>query len=270
MNTLDVPGASLRYEVVGDGPLLVLIPGANGDHAIYQPLAHAFADQYCVLTYDRRGFSESVLTGAQDYEHRLERDAADVQQLIAALSDEPALVFGSSSGAIVALHVLLRHPDVVRRLFVHEPPLVKLLPDGEPWVQRGQQVYDLYQATGPVTAQQQFVEQVVAPVDRRAMSMAPDANQGPFRIANATYWFEREVRQYPTIDLDLEAVRAYNDRIVVLVGQEGQGAMPTQTASILAERLGLAVTSVPGAHVGYITHVAAFAAAFRAMLAASV
>ena len=31
MSTLKVPGAQLYYEVSGDGPLLILIPGAKGE-----------------------------------------------------------------------------------------------------------------------------------------------------------------------------------------------------------------------------------------------
>jgi len=84
MSTLKVPGAQLSYEVDGDGPLLILIPGARGEGEVFRPLAHLLSAQYQVVTYDRRGFSRSSLDGPQDYDHRLETDAADVRRLIRA------------------------------------------------------------------------------------------------------------------------------------------------------------------------------------------
>src|SRR6266702_1245596 len=63
MSTLNVPGVQLFYEVSGSGPLLILIPGARGDGAVFRPLAHHLSAQYQVVTYDRRGFSRSSLAG---------------------------------------------------------------------------------------------------------------------------------------------------------------------------------------------------------------
>ena len=59
MSTLDVPGAVLHYETQGSGPVLVLVPGANGEAGIFKPLADALQDAFTVVRYDRRGFSDS-------------------------------------------------------------------------------------------------------------------------------------------------------------------------------------------------------------------
>ena len=66
MSTLKVPSAQLYYEVSGNGPLLILIPGARGEGEVFRPLAHHLSAQYQVVTYDRRGFSRSSLDGPQD------------------------------------------------------------------------------------------------------------------------------------------------------------------------------------------------------------
>ena len=39
MDTLELQGAKLRYYRVGQGPVLILIPGANGTGDIFMPLA---------------------------------------------------------------------------------------------------------------------------------------------------------------------------------------------------------------------------------------
>src|SRR5260370_41985842 len=96
MSTLKVPGAQLSYEVSGDGPLLILIPGARGEGAVFRQVARTLVTRYQVVIYDRRGFSRSQLDGPQDYEHRLETDADDVRRLIEHQTSQPATVFGNS------------------------------------------------------------------------------------------------------------------------------------------------------------------------------
>src|SRR3546814_20961907 len=81
--------------------------------------------RYTFATYDRRGFSRSQLDGQQDYDRRLETDANDVRRLIEHSSDQPAILFGSSTGGIIVLEVLARHPSVVRTLVPHEPSPVR-------------------------------------------------------------------------------------------------------------------------------------------------
>ncbi len=80
---------------------MLMVPGANGEADIFTMVTEHLAAHYTVVTYDRRGFSRSQLDGPQDYDHRLETDANDVRRLIEHLSDEPATVFGTSSGGVV-------------------------------------------------------------------------------------------------------------------------------------------------------------------------
>ena len=155
-NILDVPGARLYYEVRGSGPLMLMVPGATGSAYSFQKVAEHLAAHYTVVTYDRRGFSQSQLNGPQDYAHRLETDADDIRRLIEHLSKEPAIVFGSSSGGIIVLEVLIRHPSVVRTLVPHEPAAVRLLPDGQKWVDFFFGVYDLYRQSGIEPAVKKF------------------------------------------------------------------------------------------------------------------
>ncbi|MDO3634589.1 alpha/beta fold hydrolase [Mycolicibacterium arseniciresistens] len=146
MSALDVPGAQLYYETRGNGPLFVIVPGASGVSDSFRKVATHLADHYTVMLYDRRGFSRSQLDGPQDYANRLHTDADDVRRLIQHLTDAPATVFGASSGAIVALDVLTRHPAVVSTVVPFEPPVVLQLSDGQKWVEFFHEVY------GPVPA----------------------------------------------------------------------------------------------------------------------
>jgi acetyltransferase/esterase len=259
MSTLKVPGAMLSYEVTGSGPLLILIPGATGSADSFKSVTQHLAAYYTVLTYDRRGFSRSELDGPQVYDRRLETDTEDVRRLIEHVGDEPATVFGSSSGGVVALEVLTCHPSVVRTLVPFEPAAVRQLPDGEKWVDFFFELYDLYRQSGIEPALKQFREQTFAEVDRQFMAAALDARNGAHLLANATYWFEHELRQYPLTDLDLGALKAHADRIVLVAGRESRG-YPAYTVNVeMGKKLGRGVIELPGGHVGYATQPPSFA-----------
>src|SRR5262245_959710 len=263
---LEVPGARLYYETHGSGPVMLMVPGATGTADSFRRVTEHLAAHYTVVIYDRRGFSRSQLEGPQDYAHRLETDADDVWRLIEHLSDQPATVFGSSSGGIVALQVLVRHPSVVRTLIPHEPPAVRQLPDGQKWVSFFFGVYDLYRQSGVEPALEKFRQQAFAESDRQAMAGAP---KNEYTLGNANYWFEHELRQYPAVDLDFGALKAYADRIVLMAGRESRG-YPTYEVNVeLGKKLGRELIELPGGHIGHLTQPAAFAHDFlRALVRA--
>jgi pimeloyl-ACP methyl ester carboxylesterase len=158
MSTLNVLGAQLFYEKSGNGPLLILIPGASGTGESFRTLVPHLVSHYQVVTYDRRGFSRSVLDGPQDYDHRLWTDADDVRRLIEHVTDQPAIVFGNSSGALVALEVISRFPERVQTVVAHEPPAVTRLSDAATWLAFFDEVYATSCKEGIVVAQRQFAE----------------------------------------------------------------------------------------------------------------
>ena len=253
MTVLEVPGAHLYYETHGRGPLMIMIPGASGVADSFRMVATHLGTHYTVAIYDRRGFSRSQLDGPQDYAHRLQTEADDVRRLIDHIGHGPATVFGASSGALVALELLTRHPDVVGTLVPFEPPAVLQLHDGQKWVDFFHGVYDLYRRSGIGPAMHRFRENAFPEVDRRVMAQAPKNE------ANATYWFEHELRQYPSVVLDLDALTVHAERIVLAVGREARGYPAHDATVALAKTLGRDAVELPGGHVGCIAYPAEFA-----------
>ena len=251
MSRLKVDGAELNCEVAGEGPLLVVIPGAQGSLEVYQGLSAHLRSKYQVLSYDRRGFGQSRLEGEQDYDRRLDTDADDVAALIAHVGGTPAIVFGSSSGAIVALRVLTRHPEAVRLLVAHEPPACRWLPDPEAAIAQNFAVYDKAKAQGAPAAMQDFAPRWLAPSDRERLAQAAHSPAAAQIQANMAYWFEHELRQYPATRFDIGGNQGPG-RSASVGGGRGDARLSDLRRSSRPWpcEFDKAVTILPGGHVG--------------------
>ncbi len=127
--TIDVNGTKLYYELRGKGPSLLFIPGAEGDAEEYLRVAEQLEDDFTVLSYDRRAYSRSPRPAG--FTGNVDGEADDAAALLKALDLAPALLWGNSSGAIIGLSLVLRHPEMVRKAMLHEPPLLAGLSDSD-------------------------------------------------------------------------------------------------------------------------------------------
>ena len=112
-------GTEIAYDISGQGPALVLVDGA----LCYQSfgpmpeLAKLLSPNFTVTTYDRRGRGGSGDTKP----YALEREVEDIEALLDAAGGS-AFVFGTSSGACLALEAAIRLGKKVRKLAMYEPP----------------------------------------------------------------------------------------------------------------------------------------------------
>nr|ABY66017.1 acetyltransferase/esterase [Actinomadura madurae] len=269
---LAVPGADLYYEIRGAGPALLLIPTGNGDAGPYAPLADALADRHTVITYDRRGYSRSPMHAPVDGARRVAVDARDASLLIERLAAGPAAALGGSSGAVVALALLERHPDTVRTLVAHEPPLASVLPDAAEWRRFYADLYDTYRRIGARPARAEFRARMGMTGDTRPPEEAqpPPAELermlGRIR-GNLDRWFEEELRPYPSYPLDTAALGRVAGRLVLAGGRDSRDHHPYEPNTVLAKRFGLDIADFPGGHVGYVTHPFEFAERLAEVLA---
>jgi len=267
--TVRVSGAELYTETRGSGPVLLLVPGGTGDAASFGALPHLLSDTFTVVTYDRRGFGRSRTDGPPDDDRRL---TDDVEDALALLGDAPAHVLGSSSGAIVALHLAARYPERVAGVVAHEPPLVPLLPDGARWLALFDDVHATYRAHGATTAIRIFSAAVgIDHVPEPPADVPPHVAAMLGRLtSNQEFFLEHELRQYVRRVPDLRALKRAKDRLVLAGGRESRDAggylLPYRPNQVLASRLNVPITEFPGAHLGYLTHPAEFATLTRSVL----
>jgi acetyltransferase/esterase len=255
---LPVPGARIYHEVRGSGPVLLIIPTGNGDAAPFGVMADALAAHRTVITYDRRGFSRSPADGPVDDDRRMAQDVSDAVRLLDHLADGPAEVFGTCSGGIVALSLLERHPARVRTLVAHEPPLASVLPDADHWDAFHSALYDLYRTSGAAAAKNSFKEHLGMTQTRPPQG----AELPPRQLAemlerlrrNEVFWFEHEMRSYPNHVLDMKALAAAADRLVLAGGKESHDFFPYRPALVMSEHFGIPVEQFPGGHLGHVTH----------------
>jgi pimeloyl-ACP methyl ester carboxylesterase len=256
--TLAVPGAELYYELRGSGPVLLLVNGGEGDAGVFAPLAMLLAERYTVITYDPRGNSRSRLTVPVGEQH-VSQYARDAHLLLRALCREPAYLFGTSYGGMVAMDLLAARPEQVRAVVAHESPLVELLPDAERWHASFQQVYETYQREGATEAVGELAGLlgVDAPPEP-SPAMPPAVSAMLERIhANMAFCVAYELRSFMRYRPDLEALGG--GKLTPAYGAESGSEFCRRTTQALAERLGAETAGFPGGHAGYLTHPAEFA-----------
>ncbi|MFD9358407.1 alpha/beta fold hydrolase [Streptomyces sp. NPDC060031] len=250
--TLKVPGATLRYEKRGSGPLLLLIPGGGADAGLFEGMAPALAARYTVVSYDPRALSRSPLDGPLS-DQRVEVWSDDAHRLLELLSPhEPAYVFGCSSGAVVALDLLARHPGRLRRVVAHEPPLVEVLADPAPHRRLFAEVRGTLRERGVEAAMAHFAEGLgERPAERAGELPADIAEMLPRMLANMPVFLEHVLCAFTTTVPDVTALRGSADRLLLAAGRDSRRAAPLYgPAARLAELLGSELVEFPGGHVG--------------------
>jgi pimeloyl-ACP methyl ester carboxylesterase len=245
-----VPGATLHYEVRGAGLVLLLIPGGPADAGGFAPIRDALSDRYTVVTYDPRGLSRSPLDGeARDV--TVQTLADDAHRLLAALGTGPAYVLGDSSGALVGLELVSRHPEQVPALVAHEPPLTRLLDDAEEHARFAREVYDTYRSEGVGPAMGKFAAGAGLDGDPPEASVepTPEMAEAMERMwGNIGFFFGH--MWLPLGDYAPDLPRLPSAGITVAVGEASEGQLARRAAVALAEWLGKEPVVFPGGHSG--------------------
>jgi pimeloyl-ACP methyl ester carboxylesterase len=262
--TLEVPGATLYYEVRGSGPVVLLV-GAPMNADAFAPLAGLLAVDHTVLTTDPRGITRSTVDD-RDADSTPEMRADDLAALLRHLDRGPAVALGSSGGAITVLALAQAHPGLVHTVVAHEPPLDQLLPDREELLAATDDMIASYLAGDVLGAWKQFmaianiqmpdfvIEQMFLS-DRSAQAVADEHLQFAHMLRPGVRWIP-----------DLAALRGGPVRIVAGIGEQSAGQLCDRATRALAAGLGVEPAMFPGGHTGFAEDPAAFEPRLRAVL----
>jgi pimeloyl-ACP methyl ester carboxylesterase len=199
----------LYYEQTGDhGDPMLLVHGSWGDHNNWVRVAPGLSKDFRVVTYDRRGHTNSERPSTQG---SAEEDAADADALMAHLGLLPAHFVANSFGGVVTLKLAVRKRSDFLSLVVHEPPLFDVL-EGEasaPMAAKAQErvasVVKLLEAGNRAEGARRFVETVAS--GSGEWDKFPPALKETF-ISNADT-FADEIRDPGRAALDLQALSKF-------------------------------------------------------------
>ena len=258
--TLEVPGARLTYDVRSGGsveaPALLLIGSPMGAGG-FGTLAGHFDDR-TVVTYDPRGVERSAKADPASASTP-EEHADDLHRLISALGEGAVDVFASSGGAVNALALVARHPEQVRTLVAHEPPLASILPDRDGALAASRAVHETYRRSGYGAGMAHFIA-IVSHTGPMTREFA--AQPGPDPAMFGMPAEDDGTRTDPLLgqnmitcthyEPDFDALRAAPTRIVLAAGAESEGTLANRAAYAAAERLGTEPVVFPSGHGGFL------------------
>jgi pimeloyl-ACP methyl ester carboxylesterase len=118
-------GLALHYVEQGTGTPLIFVHGSLSDGGYWADQVGPFAKHYRAIAYSRRYNYPNVNPVRRGYSAVV--DAEDLAAFIHTLHLGKVVVIGHSYGALTALFLAAKHPELVRALVLAEPPAISLL-----------------------------------------------------------------------------------------------------------------------------------------------
>lgn len=116
MTFVQANGIDIYYELHGEGPPLLMISGTGNDLRYSMPDRSPLNKHFKVLHYDQRNLGQ---TSHPSGTFEMADYADDAAALVKAMGWDECYVVGTSFGGMVAQHVAIRHPEIVRRLVLN-------------------------------------------------------------------------------------------------------------------------------------------------------
>jgi pimeloyl-ACP methyl ester carboxylesterase len=271
--TLEVPGATLYYEVRGSGPVLLLMPGGPADATTFRRIEDDLAKRYTVVTYDPRTYSHSVLKEPVDDDTMVEVFADDAHRLLKMVAgDAKSCIFASSGGATIALELVVRHPEQLETVICHEPPSPALLANKAETRRAMEHVCETCATDGLFPAMQEFMTLVGIqggpPQGDGHEPTAEEKEQQALMMGNMNYFFGRYIRNIGRYEPDLDGVAKARCRVIGAIGEEStDGQLARLGGKRLAQIVGSEPVVFPGDHGGFDGRPKEFAAKLIEVLA---
>jgi pimeloyl-ACP methyl ester carboxylesterase len=162
-HVVSLDGTAIAYDVKGKGPAIILVAGATQYRAVDQhspKIMETLAERFTVITYDRRGRGES----GDRRPYAVAREIEDIAALIAGPTGGTAMLYGMSSGAVLALHAAAALPGITK-VMCFEPPISEEETEAEARASLGE-MQTLYDAGRGEQMMENFLSGVGMPPDQ--------------------------------------------------------------------------------------------------------
>lgn len=134
------------YSDNGSGPAVVLLHGIASSSAIWKPLlkqTEAVINKR-IVAIDLLGFGQSPKPDYSQYD--IQAHAASVAATLRRLHIRSAVIVGHSMGCLVATHMAVAYPGMVKKLVLYEPPLFADDPAYRSHARRREMYHTFFQA----------------------------------------------------------------------------------------------------------------------------
>jgi pimeloyl-ACP methyl ester carboxylesterase len=148
-------GTTIAFDRLGAGPPVILVSGGSVDRQSNAGVAAILASDFTVFNYDRRGRGPSGDT----LPYAVEREVEDIEA-VADAAGGSAYLYGSSSGAALALIAAEQLPATIAKLALWEPPFI-LDPSARPPADQVDQYNTMLAEGRRGDAAEYFMEKVV-------------------------------------------------------------------------------------------------------------
>ena len=266
-------GDDLYFEVRGQGTPLLLIAPAGGDGWQYSYIADILADEFKVICYDRRANGRSTMNVPQNFE--ISQQSRDAVAVLHASGERSAVVFGNSSGAVIALDMARTQAEAIRAVVVHEAPLPRLLPKPLKWQRFFASVNLTAYRYGSSLAALQFMMGANLPV-MKLLQATQGVNEHmaksslPYLSPKVATEVLTKFELLPVTNYlpDVETIRKNGVKVFIAVGEWGlaRRVWYVKASQILAKQLDCELVPFPGHHGSFMDMPVEFAAALRAVL----
>lgn len=254
-------GARIYHEVRGSGPPVLFVAGSTGDAGHFERVVRSLSDEFTIVTYDRRGNSRSPRPDGWQ-STSTEEQSEDAAKLIEALGAAPAAVFGTSAGAIIALDLVIRHPELLRGAILHEPPMNAGMSDPEGVARAIQRAVESGTRRGGTRGGvETFLRFVVG--DETYERFDPWLLER--MLGNGETLFGVEFGVFDSYGPDDATLAGVKVPVVVMVGTESPPYFG-EASRWLATRLDAGLETLPGGHSPYIDRPEETAQALRPLL----
>jgi pimeloyl-ACP methyl ester carboxylesterase len=127
MPTLEARGVEIAWTERGEGRPVLLIHETATSGTIWEPLSEALSGRARVIAYDRRGWGSSTVPDGYQ-RTTVEEQSEDLVSLVESAAAAPVTLCGAGIGAVIALDLLLRCPELISGAVLIEPALISLVP----------------------------------------------------------------------------------------------------------------------------------------------
>jgi pimeloyl-ACP methyl ester carboxylesterase len=221
-------GTTIAFDKLGSGPPVILVCGGSTDRGANVGLAEQLQSRFTVYNYDRRGRGDSGDTPP----YAVAREVEDIDAVVAAAGGS-AYLWGSSSGAALALEAAGQLGDRITKLAMWEPPFIQD-PTARPPADTVEQYNRMVSEGRRGDAVEYFMTKVIGmPADFVAYARTQPFWAGQEKIAHTLAYDATIMGDY---SLPLERARSVRTPTLVVAGGADFPWM-RETAQALADAL---------------------------------